>query len=222
MSAGKSEGRYTEICGATNNRGEPCSLPAGWGTPGSGGDRCKFHGGASTGPKGTEHLEDNSYAEGNPGGGAPEGNRNAEIHGGFADWRTAFERFDEETRAYVNRLISDMRETAKEHAPEVDPDRREELLKEHATRSILKRQADADTIGTPKDPVEGARGLVIEEEREIRGEIYTVRKLNPAFEAGLRHSGRQREIAKELSLRWAFQDHDDDDEKTLAEVLPDE
>jgi hypothetical protein len=204
---GDSGRRYSDICGATNNRGEPCKLPAGWGTPGSATrGRCKFHGGGSTGPSDTEHLEDNSYAEGNAGGGAPEGNTNAEIHGGFADWEKAYERFDEGTRDYVALLISDMRETAKEHAPEVDAERREQLLKEKATLSILWDRAAADTLGTPKDPVEGSRGFVIEERREHGGETYTVHKANPALQAGHSLRSRKREIAKELRLRPGFQD----------------
>jgi hypothetical protein len=203
---GDSGRRYSDICGATNNRDEPCKLPAGWGTPGSGGSRCRFHGGASTGPSDTEHLEDNSYAEGNAGGGAPEGNTNAEIHGGFSDWRKAYERFDADTRAYVDRMIADMREVAKKHAPEVDADRREELLKEKATLSILWRRASFDTFGTPENPTEGARGVVIEEDVEIDGETYTVEKMNPAFEATFQHSGRKRQIAKELRLWPGFQD----------------
>jgi len=60
--------RYDDICGAANNRGEPCKLPAGWGTPGSGGKRCRFHGGCSTGPDDASHLEDNDFAKDNDGG----------------------------------------------------------------------------------------------------------------------------------------------------------
>ena len=41
------------ICGATNRHGEPCGLPAGWGTDHVGDGRCKLHGGAS--PRGEEH-----------------------------------------------------------------------------------------------------------------------------------------------------------------------
>jgi len=37
----------TEDCGATNRHGEPCSLPAGWGTDHVGNGRCKLHGGNS-------------------------------------------------------------------------------------------------------------------------------------------------------------------------------
>src|SRR4051794_19279643 len=40
-------------CGATNRHGEPCALPAGWGT-GSRFGRCRFHGGAS--PNGRLHA----------------------------------------------------------------------------------------------------------------------------------------------------------------------
>jgi len=203
---GDTDGRYSDICGATNNRGEPCSLPAGWGTPGSGGTRCRFHGGASTGAKNTNHLEENDFAEGNAGGGAPELNTNAEIHGGFGDWEKAYERFDADTRAYVHKLIECMRGEAKEHAPGVDADRRERLLKEKATLSILRRRAAADTLGTPKNPVEGARGLVIEETVDADGESYTVPKVNPAITAETKLSARQREIAKELKLWPGFQD----------------
>ncbi|WP_338756336.1 HGGxSTG domain-containing protein [Halobacterium salinarum] len=199
--------RYSDICGATNNRGEPCKLPKGWGTPGSGGGRCKFHGGCSTGPSDTEYLKENDFAEGNSGGKPPKGNTNGEIHGGFADWQKAYERFDGETQAWVDRMVAEMRETAKEHAPTVDVGRREQLLKEKATLSILHRRASADTIGSPADPIEGARGFVIEEQREHAGETYTVRKVNPALEATLQHSKRKREIAKELSLWPGFQDH---------------
>lgn len=198
--------RYSDICGATNRDGEPCKLPAGWGTPGSGGVRCKLHGGCSSGPKDIDYLENNDFAEGNPGGGAPTLNTNAAVHSGFSDWEKAYERFDSETRAYVDRLIADMRETAKEHALDVDADRREELLKEKATLSILYRRASADSIGTPSDPVDGARGIVIEDDIEHAGETYTVRKPNPVLKATHRHRQRQREIAEELCLWPGFQD----------------
>jgi len=187
-------------CGATTRDGTPCrKYPVG----GAGEGRCRLHGGASTGPKDASHLEDNDYAEGNLGGGAPEGNANAEIHGGFADWQKAYDRFDEDTRAYVDRIAADWRETAAEHAPDVDADRRAELSREHATLSILHRRTSADTW---VDPGSGpGRGFVIEEEREIGGETYTVTKANPALRAGASLSRRQREIAKELRLYPGFQ-----------------
>jgi len=200
---GESDRRYSDICGATNNRGDPCKLPAGWGTPGSGGQRCNFHGGGSTGPTDTEHLEGNDFAEDNRGGGAPEGNTNAEIHGGFADWRKAYERLDDETREYVDKMITDMRETAKEHAPEVSKERREELLKEKATLSILWRKATFDAFAPEADD---ARGFVVKEDVEHDGETYTVEKPNPAIGATHQHSARKRQIAEELRLWPGFQD----------------
>lgn len=219
MSTENPTGRYSETCGATNRNGEPCGLPAGWGTPGSKKGRCKFHGGCSTGPKDTSHLEGNDFAKENPGGGPPEGNTNAEVHGGFSDWRKVYDRLDEETTAYVDELRDCMRNRAKEHAPEVDADRREELLKERATLSILWKRAAADTVGTPADPVDGARGLVIEETAEVNGESYTRHRMNPAFTAGFRLKSRQRELDRELRLRPAFQTESDDEETSLSVIL---
>lgn len=190
--SGSTDGRYSEICGATNNRGEPCSLPTGWGTAGSGGKRCKFHGGASTGPSDTEYLNENDFAEGNAGGGAPELNTNAETHGSFADWEKAYERFDSETRAWVDRLIADERETAKEHAPEVSEDRRERLLKEKATLSVLYERANRDIF---------KRGVEVPKSGDATGE-----RVNPTFARGAAISARERKIAEELRLWWGFQD----------------
>jgi hypothetical protein len=201
-----SERRYGEVCGATNNRGEPCKLPAGWGTPGSGGGRCKFHGGLSTGAKDTSHLEENDFAEGNAGGGAPEGNTNSRIHGGFSDWRKAYERFDDDMKAYVEDLRDCMRETAKEHAPDVPEERRERLIKEKATLSVIKRRAGYDAWAFDR---EDARGFVIEGEKEIDGETYITPKPNPALTAESRIAGRQYVIARELRLWWGFQDDTD-------------
>ncbi|MFC6892601.1 hypothetical protein, partial [Halopenitus salinus] len=143
------------------------------------------------------------------GGGAPKGNTNAEIHGGFSDWRKAYERFDGETKAYVEHLRECMRETAKEHAPDVPEDRRERLIKENATLSVLWHRAAGDAFGTPENPVDGARGIVIEEEREHNGETYTVYKENPAWRAERAISRRERSIGRELRLYPAFQDGTD-------------
>jgi len=195
--------RYSDICGATNNRGGECKLPAGWGTPGTQGGRCRFHGGGSTGPDSTEHLEGNDFAEDNRGGGAPEGNTNAEIHGGFSDWEKAYDRLDEDTKAHVDRMVADMCDRAKEHAPEVDPDRRERLAKEKATLSILEKRASFDVFA---HTAEDARGFVIEDDVEHDGETYTIEKVNPAMDAATSLSSRQRKIAKELRLWPGFQD----------------
>jgi len=82
---------------------------------GAGEGRCRLHGGASTGPDepATEHLEGNDHAVDNDGG-APEGNANARIHGGFSDWRKAYDRFDEDTRE----MIDDVEEWRQNNLPE--------------------------------------------------------------------------------------------------------
>lgn len=200
MTTGKtadSETHYSEICGATNRNGEPCQLPAGWGTPGSGGNRCKYHGGRA-GTKSTDHLEGNDFAKGNPGGGAPELNTNGAIHGGWSDWRKAYQRFDDETLETVEKLVADMLETAAEHAPEVEADRREELARESATITILRRRASADAWGTIDGSGNG-RGLILTDDDGNQ-------RVNPAHKAASSLRRRGREIAEELCLWHGFQD----------------
>jgi hypothetical protein len=100
--------RCSDICGATNNRGGRCELPAGWGTPGSGGRYCRSHGGCSIGPDDTSHLEDTDYPEDNPSGRPPENNDNAAIHGRFSEWTSASEQSqeDQDARERLEMLVS--------------------------------------------------------------------------------------------------------------------
>jgi len=205
-------GNDKDICGATNRNGNPCKLPAGWGTPGSGGTRCKYHGGLSTGPDDTSHLENNDFAEGNPGGRPPENNDNAAIHGGFSEWEAAYERFQSEpdARERIETLERAYLETASEHADDLDDDRRERLARELATRRLLKQRAQEDVwsdgencgkFTTNNDTDADARGLLIEDDTG-RGRGRTV---NPAHIAAHKHKQRTREIAQELSLWAGFQ-----------------
>jgi hypothetical protein len=191
--------RYSDICGATNRNGNPCKLPSGWGTPGSGGTKCRFHGGLSSGPDDTSHLEDNDFAKDNDGG-APANNSNATIHGGFSDWQTAYERFrkDPAARQRIETLVSAYLHTAQEHATDVDLDRRKELARELATRRVLKQRAQEDVWNDDNTDTD-ARGLLLED-GDGRG-----RTVNPAHNAAHRHSRRMREIAEELSLWSGFQ-----------------
>lgn len=75
-------------CGAETRDGSPCEK-----YPAKGATRCRFHGGASTGPKDTDALSErmsgNDYAEGN-GGGAPELNTNAQTTGAWSKWRKVY------------------------------------------------------------------------------------------------------------------------------------
>jgi hypothetical protein len=203
--------RYSEICGATNRNGNPCKLPKGWGTPGSGGTRCKYHGGLSSGPDDTSHLQDNNYAADNDGG-APANNSNAAIHGGFSDWRTAYERFrkDPAARQRIETLVSAYLHTAQEHATDVDLDRRKELARELATRRVLKQRAQEDVwnddntdTDADADADADARGLLLEDDDGDGARSGS--KVNPAHIAAHKHKQRTREIAKELSLWSGFQ-----------------
>ncbi len=188
--------RYADICGATNSRGGRCKLPAGWGTPGSGGTRCRYHGGCSTGPDDASHLEGNDFAEGNPGGCPPEHNSNAVIHGGFSDWQTAYERFQENQDAHdrIEMLVSAYLETASEHAADLDSERRERLARELATRRVLKSRASKDVWGQLEDGSNSeTRGFMLS---ESNGKPT----VNRAHAAAHQQKKRIREIAQELRL----------------------
>jgi hypothetical protein len=70
---------------------------------------------------------------------------------------------------------------------------------------LLERRTTADAWISIDGSGPG-RGITIEEEIEIDGEIFTQRKPNPALDAGHALSRRQREIGKELSLYPGYQD----------------
>jgi hypothetical protein len=141
-------------------------------------------------------LEDNDFAKDNDGG-PPENNSNAAIHGGFSDWRTAYERFqaDPDARERIETLESAYLETAREHADDLDDDRRERLARELATRRLLKQRAQEDVWN---DGDSDARGLLLEDGDGSQ-------KVNPAHTAAHQHKKRTREIAQELRLWAKFQ-----------------
>jgi hypothetical protein len=59
------------------------------------------------------------------------------VHGGFSDWETAYERFkstpDSEAWSRVQELREMYLELATESPPTVDPEEREQLIRELAT-----------------------------------------------------------------------------------------
>jgi len=87
----------TEICGATkrNDSGEPCSLPAGWGTNHVGEGRCKLHGGASTG--------------------APKNNQNRIKHGLYSDPDKYYESLSSEEASWVDEMAQTIRNRTQEN-----------------------------------------------------------------------------------------------------------
>jgi len=191
-------------CGATTRDGSPCRK---WPVGGAGEGRCRFHGGASTGPDEptVDHLKGNDHATGNDGG-APEGNTNAQIHGGFGDWRKEYDRLDDADRELVDRLASDMMETAAEHAPHVPADRRERLCLKMATLSHMADRASAD-VWCELDGSGPGRGIAVE--RTVTtdsGDTVTVHRPNPASRATHTLRRREHKIAKELQLWPGFRD----------------
>jgi hypothetical protein len=190
-------------CGATTRDGSPCRK---WPVGGAGEGRCRLHGGASTGPDepATEHLEGNDYAAGNDGG-PPVGNTNAQIHGGFGDWRQVYDRLEGDERELVERLERDHLEVAAEHAPDVSASRRERLCREKATLVVMARRASADVWCDPDGSGPG-RGLVVE--RTVTtdaGDTVTVHSRNAASRARHTLRRREREIARTLRLWPAYQ-----------------
>jgi len=53
----------TDTCDATNRNGDPCGLPAGWGTDHVGKGRCKLHGGASPTGKDNPAFEHGLFSD---------------------------------------------------------------------------------------------------------------------------------------------------------------
>lgn len=100
-------------------------------------------------------------------------------------------------------MAADIRQRAAEHAPDVDPERRERLATEKATLLIQARQASAD-VWCGLDGEGAGRGLLVETEREIDGDTVTIQDTNPAVRAEAALFRRQREIARELRLHPGY------------------
>jgi hypothetical protein len=192
-SLGLQYGEHGQCTATAKSAGRRCQRPA------TGAHRkCRFHGGASTGPTDSSALEGNDHAAGNSGGGAPPGNTNAEKSGAWSDWEKVYDRAEGEAREYIDLLERETLDEACEHALDVDPDRRARLVKEYATLFLLWRRASNDTA---------VRGMVLEETYDLpEGRTVAVPKANPTLRRGCDISSRQRMIAKELRLYPGFQD----------------
>jgi hypothetical protein len=169
-------------CGATNRHGDPCALPAGWGTPGISepGDRCRYHGGSSTGPTDTDYLEDNDYAAGNDGG-APEGNTNALKSGAFVPLGRLPGRLPLEDVHRVARWEWWAILMSRDRRPELRSSRRRQLAWRWAWLDVRRSLAAADAW---TDGPGGGRGLVLERERTVETDgahaTWIERRLNPS------------------------------------------
>lgn len=110
MTADEREFEYGQCEATAKSTGEQCGNPA-IGEHG----KCRFHGGASTGPpKGSKN------AKGNPGGAPPEGNGNAEKHGLHADPHKYHERRDQEEKEWIFDVSAAIEDRIRERRGDVD------------------------------------------------------------------------------------------------------
>lgn len=149
-------------CGASNRDGDPCQLPAGWGTTHVGSGRCKLHGGESTGaPTGEDHGQFE--------------------HGLFSDHlperdRDAIEKIDDQTDAekldaVINWRLARLRRTVRARHGSNDA----ESL-QTAIASLAESLGDDDTDIMP-DQLRELTRLVDTANTTIQEEIDLVRKL---------------------------------------------
>ena len=127
--------------------------------------------------------------------GAPAGNGNAVIHGGFADLKLFASRFDAEDTEWVGWFT----EKAEATAPEMDADERERLARRYTLLSVQADHAEADLINC-----EEGRGFGVEREVTTEtddGEVtISTETVNPAFHASRRIRQRERRIGRKLNL----------------------
>ena len=177
-------------CNAKTRAGGRCGK-----LPINGTGRCRLHGGASTGPKDPSKLEGNDHAAGNPGGGPPKLNRNAEIHGAFSALDKVEARLNEEGQAELKERMADLCERSRRFRPSLSEERREALAKEYVLSTHLWTLATADTF-------KRGFGLIREETFETaNGEVTSKRTvLNPTVMRGSRLMRRQRRMGEVLGL----------------------
>ncbi|MFC6723623.1 hypothetical protein ACFQE1_04315 [Halobium palmae] len=138
----------------------------------------------------------NDHAVDNSGGGAPEQNTNAATHGAFSDWRKHDARLEGEAREYVDELYAETLAHARVTAPDLDPEKRQQLARESAVLCHLETLAMNDGVD---------RGIAFEKDVEYEDEnggawSGTVPAVNPAMIQASAISSRQREIHHELGL----------------------
>lgn len=139
----------TETCGRTNRSGDPCELPAGWGTDHVGEGACKLHGGA---------------------GGAPEDNRNAVTHGAYTDsFVRDFLTDDEIARVENAQDLLGTPEDAQELARFVAAIALEQFRRTGDDRFLRRFESICDKFGiAPADELELSGGL------DLSGEGFTI------------------------------------------------
>jgi hypothetical protein len=194
-----------DTCGASNRNGDPCGLPAGWGTDHPGEGRCKHHGGAGG-------------DVGDPGG-APEGNGNAQKHALHADRGLLYERLSDDRQQLVDEWEAALIERYKTFHGR-DPDRADvedlfELAVGYAQRRIarayLVEEADTDTDIVTEEMVidvnpETGEPITVDVPARMLGEITDLRREDRLTR---KHKGlerdpetKQAEATEDLADAW--------------------
>jgi hypothetical protein len=132
------------------------------------------------------------------------------VHGGFSDWETAYQRFksapDSEAWSRVQDLKGMYLETAteSESAPNMDHEEREQLIRELATRHVLKQQAQSDVWSEGETSTKNLAEVDADDQEQGRGLVFEDdsgrTKANPAHRAAHQHKERTLEIVETLSL----------------------
>jgi hypothetical protein len=187
-------GEHGRCTATARSAGRRCQRPA----TGAHG-KCRFHGGASTGPRDPSALEGNDHAAGNSGGGAPEGNTNALESGAFVPLRRIPERLTVEQLHGVARWHWWAILTARVRRPELTDRRRRRLAERWALLDVRRLNAEADVWGPT------GRGFTYERERTAEtadGETvtWTEERLNPSALINSRAMRRRLDIAETLGL----------------------
>lgn len=206
-----------ERCGAETRDGTPCEK-----YPVAGGSRCRFHGGASTGPNARAYLCGNDHAAGNDGG-APEGNTNAIEHGATVPLDRIPERLSREQLHGVARWEYYAVLVSRARRPDLAEDRRRRLAARWARLDVRRTTAalDAWTEGPDggrgftverAETIELANGATIEIEREVA---------NPNLLVESRATREQMDVAEVLGVLDADAPPVDEASRRAAPPLPD-
>jgi len=205
-----------ERCGAETRDGTPCEK-----YPAAGRSRCRFHGGASTGPNDPTALEGNDHAVGNDGG-PPAGNTNALAHGATVPLDRLPERLPREQLHDTARWEYYAVLVSRERQPELGEDRRRRLAARWARLDVRRTTAAFDAW---TDGPGGGRGFTVEREETIElgnGETLTVERevANPNLGVESRTTAERRDVAGVLGLNDPDAPRADEAERRAAPNLP--
>jgi len=196
-----------ETCDAQNRDGEPCGLPAGWGTDHPGEGRCKHHGGSASGGA-------------REGSGAPEGNGNAQKHALHADRGLLYDRLSDDRQQLVDEWEAALIERYQDFHGR-DPDRADvEDLFELAVGYAQRRIARAWLAENAEDELDVLTEEMVVGQRED-GSPITVEVPSNMLDAINQNRREDRLTRKDKGLERDPDTEQAEATRTLAEVLND-